>query len=146
MIKKDRDKLNTFFGNHLANICQVARVSNFKIGFSRSNKDDKDFKGDSPATMTMDTDYEYLTATLRYNNKIVPEMWKDKNYDRMISTICHEVAHIITGESFEKLKIKYKGDGRYYQERLTEQVGRLIESQYQNQYIPHNKINKRTGK
>lgn len=145
MIKKDKDKLNRFLCNHISNIRHVAWLSNFKIGFSESHKDDADFKGGSPARMTMDIDYQYLTATLRYNKKTIPEMWKNRNYDEIISTICHELAHIITGESFEKLKIKYKGDGKYYQERLTEHVGRLIGWKYDG-YMDQYKINKRTGK
>lgn len=143
--KKEREKLESFLRVHSLSIQDVAKVTHFTLGIYEPAKSDPAFKNNQPTNMTIQVDYEYLSAIVRYSNKSVVGLWKAGHYNTIISLLCHEIAHIITGEAFEKLKIKYKGDGKYYQERLTEQVGRLIEREYQNTYIPKHNIDIKTG-
>jgi hypothetical protein len=143
--KAEEQKIKDFFYHHISNIRMIARLEDFYIGFQPSDDDDKDFKGSRPAMMTMQTDYEYLTSELRYNRDVILEAWKNKDYESILETLCHEIGHIVTSEPFDRLNIKYKGEGKYYNERLTERVGRLISRLYQ-RYCHDNDIDLRTAK
>lgn len=145
MNKKEREKFHQFLSNHLYNIRNASHLTHYNLKYKRGDKDDSDFKGNKPARMTMDIDHEYFESTLRYNEDVVGGLWKDREYDKILELLCHEMAHIPTSEPFDRLKIKYVGDAKYYQERLTEFVGRLINYRYGG-FMRHNKINKRTGK
>ena len=144
ILKKEIDELNKFLYNHTSHIQTVARIIDYRISISQGSNGDNNFKGSEQAIMTMDVDYEYLTASLKYNSELMIEDWRDKNYIIIIRSLCHEISHIITGESFDKLNIKYRGDGKYYQERLTERVGRMIEQIYY-PFMELNKIKLNTG-
>ncbi len=150
MIKKVQEKINNFLGNHLSHLLACAWLSDFKVTF-KSSKDAseaelKDFTGTKSAYMTNDVDYEYLTSHITYNKDKLLQDFLEKKFSNIIDILSHEIAHIVTGEAFDKLNIKYTGDGRFYQERLTERVGRYIYRLYMFDYVTDNKINIQTGK
>lgn len=142
---KKEDKFIKFLQNHLSNLIDVAKVSNFDVDIIPAELDNKDFKGPSPSKMTSVTDYEYLYCTIRYNKHLLSKSFKNKCYQYIIGLLCHEVTHIITGEAFDINKIKYSGDGKYYQERLTEHVSRFIYKIYIENYMTIHHINIKTG-
>ena len=149
LLKKDKENIDSFVGNHLRHILFCSKTGmDFILSYKSSDIADenekKDFTGRSPSFMTIDIDYKYLTADLIYNQERIEESWKDKNYLGIVNTLCHEVSHIITGEPFETLKIKYKGASEELQERLTERVGRILYRLYIN-FMTENKINVKTG-
>jgi hypothetical protein len=147
--KKEKDALRSFLKHHMYNLRFSSNLEDFEMLIVSSDdaecgKDKTDFDKGTVA-MTMEVDYEYLRATLVYGNKHIMELWKSKDYEEILRYVCHEVGHIITGEPFDRLKIPYKKDGKYYQERLTERVGRLLGRLYDT-YIDHNNIDLKTGR
>ena len=116
-----------FVENHVWNILGCANLSHFMVQFAFGTAEgNRDFRGIKPAHMTMDTDHEYLLASLVIKEDWFFAEWRAGNYEALLSFMCHEISHILTSELPDKMKVKYAGEGRYYQERLTEHVGRFI--------------------
>lgn len=132
------DKNTTsFIKNHISKVQYVANMNDF-IVYVENTKMPKSH------LMRIHVDYEYLTATIEYGETVI-QYWKDRRYEDIIKAICHEIAHIITSEPFDRLDIKYKGENKFYQERLTERVGRIIMSSYIC-FCNENNIDIKTGK
>lgn len=125
------NKIDIFFREHIGTMMFVARLGNYNIEFSYGTPEDTtEFRGTRSASMTMDLDAEYLVGRLHINRDVIDPAFKKKEYSYLLKLLSHELAHILTGEFADKLKIKYTGDGKYYQERLTEHVGRFIYKLY----------------
>lgn len=125
------DKVKELIRNHVRNIFLCANTTHFalSVDFETPGENEMFRKGSGGAAMTMRTDYEYLTAHLQIDIDYVMDLVKEEKYDGIISLLCHEVAHTITGELPDRMCIDYE-DSSYYDERLTEQVGRLIHRVY----------------
>ena len=81
MVKKkktEKDKMVTFVSNHMCNLSDCARLNHYAFQFSFGSPDDNsDFRGSKPAHMTMETDYEYLTATLTLRDDWFHKQWHE---------------------------------------------------------------------
>lgn len=143
---KGNKKVLEFISDHLTQIRYIVMLDDFEIYVKSSkNIDRKKSKIEDSMAMCIQVNYEYICASLIYEEKEMCMLYNNRKYEHIISYICHEIAHLITSEPFDDLKIPYKGRGRKLQERLTERVGRLIYRLYMN-YIRESKISITTGK
>lgn len=130
--QKEKDGATEFLNNHIWNLLNSSTLSHYTVGFSfGTGENNQDFRGSKPASMTMETDHEYFRAMLVVKEDWFFESWREGKYEDLLSILCHEVAHILTSEMPDKLKLRYSGESKYYQERLTESVGRLIGRVYE---------------
>jgi hypothetical protein len=145
MLKKKKAEdaaYKTFVINHIRNIFGVANLDDFDIGVASLTKDDTE---DDNVSATMDVDYEYLRATIKCSDKWFKERYEEGSYYTLLNVLCHESAHVITSELPDLVGLDYKGDMKFYLERMTERVGRIIHRLY-SQWMTDNKINIQTGK
>ncbi|MEK0325120.1 MAG: hypothetical protein QQN63_05385 [Nitrosopumilus sp.] len=143
--KKERKEAMEFVENHVWHILKCANLSHFMVQFAFGTAEgNKEFKGTKPAHMTMETDHEYLLGSLMIKEDWFFLMWRAKDYNSLLAFLCHEISHILTSELPDKMKVKYSGEGRYYQERLTEHVGRFVYRLYSRFMDVHN-VNFKTG-
>lgn len=143
--KKEKEEGFDFIENHVWHILHCANLSHFMVQFAfGTSAGSPDFRGAKPAHMTMDTDHTYLTASLLVKEDWFFAAWRNKEYEPIISYLCHEISHILTSELPDKMKVKYSGDGKYYQERVTEHVGRYIFRLY-GRFRELHKIDLKTG-
>lgn len=138
MFKKNTHR--TFTTNHMTKILSIAHLCDFELIVCSIKKEDLEYK----IAASIEVDYEYLRATLNCNEEDFKSMYKDKRYVDMIHVLCHEAAHIITGELPDSIGLDYKGYTKHYTERATERVGRLIKRVYLD-WIKSNKVNIATG-
>lgn len=142
---KNREAIQSFVLNHLYHIRYVAGLDDFNIMVcSPKKKTKKERKEKHPAIMQIEVRYDYLDARITVHDDVLSGLWKNKEYKQILEVTCHEVAHIITTEAFDELKIPYKGRGRILLERLTERTGRLIYRLYV-KYMKECSIDIRTG-
>lgn len=131
LTNKEKVAVRSFLQEHISNLLLVARLNHYEVEYRFDSPDsNKEFKGSKPASMTMDLDCEYLVSRLSISEDNFIVFWRSGDYYYLISMLCHEIAHILTGEFADRLKIKYSGDGKYYQEKLTEHIGRFIHRLY----------------
>ncbi len=141
---KEKKELNDFIIEHSSNIRQCAYLTNYTL-VNLSCEKNLSHKGRETA-MQIDVDHKYLSFNLCYGIEWAESSWKSKNYKEIIITLCHEIAHIVTTESEERLNIKSSNSEiEYYYERLTELTSRWLYNSYCT-FIDRHKINLKTGK
>lgn len=118
--------------SHVSNIRYVVGLDDFQVYID--SMEDKSTKSvhELITLMSIDVRYDYIYAYISCNEKEVERLWENKSYFDIIMALCHELAHIITGELTSEIKVPYRGRGRILEERLTERVGRLIHRVYSN--------------
>lgn len=103
-----------FVVKHLFQILSVARLSYFNIIIDEKQ---------SQAAADIRVDYIYLRAIIRFGKETINE-FKEKQYDSVIETLCHEVSHIITGLPYHNLKSSRISEEQ--EEQATEMVARIL--------------------
>jgi len=122
-IKPTDKKLHEYIEEQTRAVMISASLQDFNLLIKEVNMDGQ-------CIMTMNVDYEYLRAYLEYDKKKLSPILKAGNQDEILRYICHEVAHIITSELVDTVGLSYKGHVKFYLERQTERVGRIIYSNY----------------
>lgn len=118
--KKAQEEFFSFVDNHLENIRSCADLSHFAC-----NKKTLYEEKYTSWAMSISSDYRYLDFDLNINSEYASEKWENKKYRQLISTLCHELAHIVT-EEINSCIDKKKTSHRYYMERITEHTSRWL--------------------
>ena len=136
--KNKKLTLRQFITNHCFNIRNCGYLSNFKFDtLSTINKG---------ADMQITVDHTYLCFHLEYNKPKMTKAYKDGDYEYIVQTLCHEMAHLVTTEFRDNLNIESKPKTvTYYLERVTELTSRWLYNSYK-RYMDERKINIKTGK
>lgn len=141
--KKEEELFDDFIRNHCTRIQQAAYLTHYEMSRFYSSEDLK--HNGRETAMQIDVDHQYLAFDLGYGVEWAKHVWGKKDYDSIISTLCHEVTHIPTTEVEEKLHSKaIKKDKEFYYEKLTEHTSRWLYESYL-RYIEIQGIDIKTG-
>lgn len=142
--QKQEEKFEEFILSHLWWIQSAGDMTHFRMSTLSVHDEPKHRGGD--IIMEIEPRYDYLDFTLGYGRKKCAQYWINKNHRTLIQTLCHEVAHIITGEASDMLEYKSKTkDIEFYFERVTEHTSRWLYHVYQD-YMTEHSIDLKTGK
>ena len=109
--------VNLFLRWHTEQLQDCLNLGHFQIVLNENKKLD--------CTMENHTDYEYLTSEITWG-KGIRDVYNQGKKAEVIRCLCHETAHILTGEETEPmLDRKLTRQATFFDERVTETVGRI---------------------
>lgn len=95
----------------------------FNLGhFMVAVKESKAKSLQSANMFDIEIDYEYMEAVIRFG-KVANDLWRKNKHEKLLLGLAHELTHIITGELKNTHRKKFQ---TYYDERVTEQIARLL--------------------
>lgn len=136
--KQDRKDFESFVRGHLGHILKCADLNHYRLYSLKSYSK-------AGEAMTIEPEPNYLDFDLRYEINWAADMWEEKDYDELISTLCHEVTHLPVGEIDLVPKIKKQNevlDPLF--ERFVEHTSRWLRRCY-DIYMADYGIDKATG-
>ena len=136
--KVEKEKVEQFVQNHIEHISNCGSLRHFRC-------EDIEWIDKDSSHMEIDVNDRYVYFRLYLSEKHVTKYWRRKEYEYLISALCHELCHIIAGESARNLKFKSKpSEVGYYEERATEFFSRYLVSLYHDYMKVHN-VDIKTG-
>lgn len=139
--RKDRDEFNSFVWAHVGKILSCGNLGHFEMRTLQSVPGEVSEGGQ--VAMHIEVDHKYMFFTLTYHDHYAAKAWEEKDYEELLKTLCHEMAHILTTEPMENLKMT--GKVSYHFERLTESVSRWLYTIYRD-YMEDFAVDIKTGK
>lgn len=140
--KKDRTEFNNFVWGHVGKILHCGNLGHFEMRTLQSVPGEVNKDG-SQVAMHIEVNHKYMQFTLTYHDHYAARAWEEQDYEELLKTLCHEMAHILTTEPQERLKMT--GQVSYHFERLTESVSRWLYELYR-KYMNDFAIDIKTGR
>lgn len=136
--QEERRKFESFARNHINHILKAGNLSHYWLRCleGRNMKNGMEVRPDPM----------YLSLEVDYDEEYASEQFREKNWEELLRTFCHEVTHIITAEIEVHPQIKKLSkilDPIY--ERFTEHASRWLYQVYTTTYMPEHGIEISTG-
>jgi len=110
-------KLNIFLRWHATHLQECLNLGHFRIVLNHCDN--------LKAVMDNSVDLEYHSSEIRWGTKL-EAVWKMGKRTEIVRCLCHEFAHIITGELTDPMHDRtLTREETFFDERVTESVGRL---------------------
>lgn len=134
----EKARFESFAKNHISHILKCGDLNHYWL---------RDFRaGRMSHAMEVKPDVVYLDVEIIYDEDYAVTQFRNKDWDELLRTLCHEISHILAAEIeiLPTLKKMSKVLDPIY-ERFTEHASRWLYRLYTTQYMPEHGIEIATG-